>query len=172
MEAMIRTFASKLARGKAAASCTHSKASLRLPTSLSSTGYGENERSGPAKNVLRFRISKVSWEIQARKLSRGGEAPVQVNRPARRRYCSPPDLSLRTGSEAGREKISPFAVVALGSDEPDPSPRRRRVRIPVEPLAPGVFEVEFSDIEGRILTTLAVPSSQIMTLHHGLIEVG
>jgi hypothetical protein len=36
---------------------------------------------------------------------------------------------------------------------------------------PGVFEVEFSDNEGRTYASLALRSDQIMVLHHDLVEV-
>jgi hypothetical protein len=42
----------------------------------------------------------------------------------------------------------------------------------VERLAPGVFEVEFCDNEGRTYASLALRSDQLMILHHDLIEVG
>ena len=70
------------------------------------------------------------------------------------------------------ENIKPFAVVALLEDKPEQGLRRGQVGTVVEPLAPGVFEVEFCDNEGRTYATLALPSPQIMILHHDLIEVG
>jgi hypothetical protein len=39
----------------------------------------------------------------------------------------------------------------------------------VEVLAPGVFEVDFSDNEGRTYATLALRSDQLMVLHHELV---
>jgi hypothetical protein len=70
------------------------------------------------------------------------------------------------------ENIKPFAVVALLEDKPEHGLRRGQVGTVVEPLAPGVFEVEFCDNEGRTYATLALPAAQIMILHHDLIEVG
>ena len=70
------------------------------------------------------------------------------------------------------ENIKPFAVVALLEDKPEHGLRRGQVGTVVDPLATGVFEVEFSDNEGRTYATLALRSAEIMILHHDLIEVG
>ena len=70
------------------------------------------------------------------------------------------------------ENLKPFAVVALLEDKPERGLRRGQVGTVVEPLAPGVFEVEFSDNEGRTYASLALRSDQILVLHHDLVEVG
>jgi hypothetical protein len=70
------------------------------------------------------------------------------------------------------ETIKPFAVVALLEDQPTRGLRRGQVGTVVESLAPGVFEVEFSDNEGRTYATLALRSDQLMVLHHDAVEVG
>ena len=75
-------------------------------------------------------------------------------------------------SDTAMENLKPFAVVALLEDKPERGLRRGQVGTVVEPLAPGVFEVEFSDNEGRTYASLALPSDQIMVLHHDLVEVG
>jgi hypothetical protein len=36
----------------------------------------------------------------------------------------------------------------------------------VETLAPGVFEVEFSDDQGRTYAQLALPEHQLLVLHY------
>jgi Domain of unknown function (DUF4926) len=69
------------------------------------------------------------------------------------------------------ETIKPFAVVALLQDIAERGLRRGQVGTVVEPLAPGVFEVEFSDNEGRTYATLALRSDQLMILHHDMAEV-
>ena len=69
------------------------------------------------------------------------------------------------------ESMKPFDVVALLEDIPQHSLRRGQVGTIVEPLAPGVFEVEFSDNEGRTYATLALRSDQLMILHHDMAEV-
>jgi len=68
--------------------------------------------------------------------------------------------------------VKPLAVVALLEDKPERGLRRGQVGTVVESLAPGVFEVEFSDHEGRTYATLALRSDQLMVLHHDLVEVG
>lgn len=69
------------------------------------------------------------------------------------------------------ESIKPFAVVALIQDLPQRSLRRGQVGTVVESLEPGVFEVEFSDNEGRTYATLALRADQLMILHHDMAEV-
>ena len=66
----------------------------------------------------------------------------------------------------------PLTVVALLEDKPERGLRRGQVGTVVESLAPGVFEVEFSDNEGRTYATLAIRSDELMVLHHDLVEVG
>ncbi len=70
------------------------------------------------------------------------------------------------------EDIKPLAVVALLEDLPERGLRRGQVGTVVERLAPGVFEVEFCDNEGRTYASLALRSDQLMILHHDLVEVG
>ncbi|MGD0223171.1 MAG: DUF4926 domain-containing protein [Terriglobia bacterium] len=70
------------------------------------------------------------------------------------------------------ENIKPLAVVALLKDQPERGLRRGQVGTVVEPLAPGVFEVEFCDNEGRTYASLALRSDQLMILHHDLVQVG
>jgi len=69
------------------------------------------------------------------------------------------------------ERIKPFAVVALLEDIPQRGLRRGQVGTVVEALAPGVFEVEFSDNQGRTYAALALHSGQLMVLHHDVAEV-
>ena len=57
-------------------------------------------------------------------------------------------------------------VVALTDDLPDRGLRRGQVGTVVEQLAPGVFEVEFSDDQGRTYASLALKADQIMTLYY------
>lgn len=42
----------------------------------------------------------------------------------------------------------------------------------VESLAPGVFEVEFSNDEGRAYASLALEASQLLVLHYEPVEAG
>lgn len=62
-------------------------------------------------------------------------------------------------------------VVALTEDLPPRGLYRGQVGTVVEVLAPGVFEVEFSDNEGRTYATLALQAGQLMVLHHQPVKV-
>ncbi len=68
-------------------------------------------------------------------------------------------LSVNTG-------INLLDVVALTEDLPDRRLYRGQVGTVVEGLAPDVFEVEFSDDEGRTYATLSLRAGQLMVLHH------
>lgn len=57
-------------------------------------------------------------------------------------------------------------VVALTEDLPERGLRRGQVGTVVEDLAPGVFEVEFSDNQGRTYATLALRADQLLVLHY------
>ena len=59
-----------------------------------------------------------------------------------------------------------LSVVALLEDLPDRGLRRGQVGTVVEQLAPGTYEVEFSDDAGRTYASLAVRREQLMQLHH------
>ena len=64
---------------------------------------------------------------------------------------------------AGFELLS---VVALLEDIPAKGLLRGQVGTIVETLAPGVYEVEFSDDSGRTYASLALCSDQLMRLRH------
>ncbi len=64
------------------------------------------------------------------------------------------------------DEIELLSVVALLEDIPDKDLLRGQVGTVVETLAPGVFEVEFSDDNGRTYATNALSSYQLMRLHH------
>ena len=65
-----------------------------------------------------------------------------------------------------KHEIRLLDAVALIEDLPDRNLRRGQVGTVVESLAPGVFEVEFSDNEGRTYAQLALRAEQLMVLHH------
>jgi hypothetical protein len=67
--------------------------------------------------------------------------------------------------------LKPFDIVALPEDLPSRGLLRGQVGTVVETLAPGVFEVEFGDSQGRTYASLALRSDQLMVLHHKPIEV-
>lgn len=55
-------------------------------------------------------------------------------------------------------------VVALTENLPEQGLQRGQVGTAVESLAPGVFEVEFCDNEGRTYATVAVPADRLLVL--------
>jgi hypothetical protein len=59
-----------------------------------------------------------------------------------------------------------LSVVALLEDSKDHKLLRGQVGTIVERLAPGVYEVEFSDDEGRTYASLALRADQLLQLHH------
>jgi len=59
-----------------------------------------------------------------------------------------------------------LSVVALLEDIPAKGLLRGQVGTIVETLAPGVYEVEFSDDAGRTYASLALRSDQLMRLRH------
>jgi hypothetical protein len=68
------------------------------------------------------------------------------------------------------ETINLLDVVALTEDVPDQKLRRGQVGTIVEVLRPGVYEVEFSDNQGRTYAQLALPARQLMVLHEEPVE--
>lgn len=61
-------------------------------------------------------------------------------------------------------------VVALTEDLPDRQLRRGQVGTVVEIVAPSVFEVEFTDNDGRAFASLALKANQLMVLHYQPLE--
>lgn len=59
-----------------------------------------------------------------------------------------------------------LSVVALLDDVADQALKRGQVGTIVERLAPSVYEVEFSDDEGRIYASLPLRADQLLQLHH------
>lgn len=62
-------------------------------------------------------------------------------------------------------EIKLLDVVALTEDLPEDGVIRRQVGTVVELLAPNVFEVEFSDHEGRTYAMLSLQANQLMVLY-------
>ena len=57
-------------------------------------------------------------------------------------------------------------IVALTEDLPERGLRRGQVGTVVEALAPDVFEVEFSDNQGRTYAQFPLRAAQVMVLHY------
>jgi hypothetical protein len=58
------------------------------------------------------------------------------------------------------------SVVALLQDLPDEGLVRGQVGTVVETWAPGIYEIEFSDENGRAYAMVALKAEQLMRLHH------
>lgn len=65
-----------------------------------------------------------------------------------------------------KDTIRLLDVVALIADLPERHLLRGQVGTVVETLAPGVFEVEFSDDQGRTYAQSALLADQLLVLHY------
>ncbi len=65
------------------------------------------------------------------------------------------------------EKIELLDVVALTHDLPDKNLVRGQVGTVVDLLSPDVFEVEFSDDQGKTYAMLPLKAEELIVLHHG-----
>jgi hypothetical protein len=63
-------------------------------------------------------------------------------------------------------EIALHSVVALLEDLPEQGLVRGQVGTVVEVWAPGVYEVEFSDDDGRTYALASLKAEQLMRLHH------
>jgi hypothetical protein len=64
------------------------------------------------------------------------------------------------------DQIKLLDVVALLTDDTAHGLKRGQVGTVVEVLATDVFEVEFSDNNGRTYAQCAVPATNLLVLHH------
>jgi Domain of unknown function (DUF4926) len=62
--------------------------------------------------------------------------------------------------------IKLFDVVTLTEDRPERKLRRGQVGTVVESLAPDVFEIEFTDNDGRAFASLALKANRLMVLYY------
>ena len=69
------------------------------------------------------------------------------------------------------QKPKVLDIVALISDLPERGLIRGQVGTVVELLDDDVFEVEFSDDDGRTYASLALQCDQLMVLHHCPVKV-
>ena len=67
-------------------------------------------------------------------------------------------------------ELEKLSVVALVEDLPAKGLKRGQVGTIVEVLAPGVYEVEFSDDQGQMYASAGLHSDQLMRLYHERIE--
>ncbi len=63
-------------------------------------------------------------------------------------------------------ELDKLSVVALVEALPEKELRRGQVGTIVENLAPGVYEVEFSDDAGRTYASVALTADHLMRLYH------
>jgi Domain of unknown function (DUF4926) len=63
-------------------------------------------------------------------------------------------------------ELERLSVVALIEDLPAKGLQRGQVGTIVEDLAPGVYEVEFSDDQGRTYASAAMRTDRLMRLYH------
>jgi hypothetical protein len=63
-------------------------------------------------------------------------------------------------------EVEILSVVAVLEEIPGSSLQRGQVGTIVEQLGPGVYDVEFSDDEGRTYASLALRADQLLQLHH------
>lgn len=64
------------------------------------------------------------------------------------------------------KEIRVLDIVALTEDVSDHGLQRGQVGTIVEPLGPGIYEVEFVDNEGHTYATPPLNSSQLLVLHY------
>lgn len=69
-----------------------------------------------------------------------------------------------------KDGVDILDVVALTEDLPERGLYRGQVGTVVEILEPGVFEVEFSDEEGRAYASVALKAEQLLVLHYEPVE--
>jgi len=62
--------------------------------------------------------------------------------------------------------MNELEVIALVEAIPAKNLRRGQVGTIVERLAPGMVEVEFADLDGKIYALCAVPENNLLVLHH------
>ena len=65
-----------------------------------------------------------------------------------------------------KNKVKLLNVVALTDDLPERELLRGQVGTVVEVLAPGVYEAEFSDNNGRTYAELAMGTDKLLVLHY------
>ena len=77
------------------------------------------------------------------------------------------DESLCTIEEGfAMAQIEMLSVVALLEDLPEQGLVRGQVGTVVESWAPGVYEIEFCDDNGRTYAMVSLKAEQLMRLHH------
>ncbi len=65
-----------------------------------------------------------------------------------------------------KDSVELLDVVALTRNLPDHDLQRGQAGTVVELLEPGIFEVEFSDDDGRAYALVALPAADLLVLHY------
>ena len=81
------------------------------------------------------------------------------------------NVANREESPMNAKAIQLLDVVALTEDLPERGLVRGQVGTIVELLAPEVYEVEFSDDDGRTYALLPLRANQLMILHYRRLQV-
>lgn len=63
-------------------------------------------------------------------------------------------------------ELPPLSVVALIEELPERDLLCGQLGTVIEELAPGVYEVEFSDDQGQTYASVALPGDRLLRLHH------
>ena len=106
----------------------------------------------------------VATDVEASGISR-----LEARYPGFRFVRAPRGTSVFRLRALGIDQAS-GRLVALTEDLPERGLYRGQVGTVMESLAPGVFEVEFSDDEGRAYASLALAASQLLVLHYEPVE--
>lgn len=64
------------------------------------------------------------------------------------------------------DKVEVHFIVALLEDLPAKGLSRGQVGTIIEEWTPGVYEVEFSDLDGKAYAIVTLQANQLMQLHH------
>jgi hypothetical protein len=86
--------------------------------------------------------------------------------PSRGRLSKADELLRTIETKEMKQRIKLLDVVALTEDLPNRKLRRGQVGTVVERLDPGVFEVEFTDNDGRTFASLALKENQLLVLYY------
>ena len=97
---------------------------------------------------------------------RNSENPQHLDRPSRRGLAAADELLCTIRERFAMAEIEVLSVVALLQDRPEEGLVRGQVGTVVEIWAPGVYEVEFTDDNGRTYAMVALKAGQLMRLHH------
>ena len=92
--------------------------------------------------------------------------PQHLDCQGRRGLAAADELLCTIRERFAMADIEVLSVVALLQDLPEEGLVRGQVGTVVESWAPGVYEVEFSDDNGRTYASMSIRDDQLMLLHH------